>query len=309
MNFIYISDAHCRGKNSANRIGDYYSDWLAKFTETVKIAKERADGNLIVGGDLVDASVVSNTIVDDIVDLIEKNKIHMWVVPGNHDCIMGKWENSKASSLAHMFRRSKNIELLDYYEDDECIIKGEKYFFGIEEDIKEHGLMVDDNPEKFKIIIPHAFITIKPFHPAVTHIMAKDIATNADLVLCSHFHKDWGKETIKETTFINVGVFGRLSITEHNHTPKIVSVKPSQSFTEVIELKSAKKGSEVFNMEKIELKKAFNNNIDNFIQSLESINFQGMSISGMIQDIANKTNVDKKVVELIQTKIEEVKNG
>ena len=307
MNFIYTSDLHSKGKNSANRIGDYYSDWLLKFNELVKLAVEKADGNLIIGGDLYDSSVVSNTIVDDITDIIEKNKIHVWIVPGNHDMLCGKWENSKASSLAHMVRRSKNVEILEEYKDDNLVIVGMKYFFGIEDDIKENGLIMKDT-DRYKIIIPHAFITIKPFHPAVTHIMAKDIKTNADLVLCSHFHNNWGSEYVNETEFINVGAFGRLSITEHKHMPKVVFVNTKERTHEIIPLKSAKPGAEVFNLEKVELKKEFKNNIDVFIKSLESTNFQGMSISGMINDIAKKDNVDKEVVDLIQNKIGELQD-
>ena len=305
MNFIYTSDLHSKGKNSANRIGDYYSDWLLKFNELVKLVVEKADGNLIIGGDLYDASVVSNTIVDDITDIIEKNNLHVWIVPGNHDMLCGKWENSKASSLAHMVRRSDNIEILEEYEDDDCIIHGIKYFFGIEDDIKENGLLMDIS-DKYNIIIPHAFITIKPFHPAVTHVMAKDLNCEADLVLCSHFHHNWGSETVNETEFINVGAFGRLSITEHKHMPKVVFVNTKERTHEIIELKSAKPGNEVFNLEKKEMKKEFNNTIDMFVKSLESTSFQGMSVSGMISDIAKKSDTDKDVVKLIQNKIGEL---
>jgi len=305
MNFIYASDLHCRGKNSANRIGDYYSDWLLKFNETVKLAVEKADSNLIIGGDLYDSSVVSNTIVDDLTDIIEQNNVHVWIVPGNHDMLCGKWENSKASSLAHMVRRSKNIKILEEIKEDNFVIVGVKYFFGIEEEIKENGLIMEDT-DRYKIIIPHAFITIKPFHPAVTHIMAKDIETNADLVLCSHFHHNWGSEYVNETEFINVGAFGRLSITEHKHMPEVVFVNTEEGTHEIMPLKSAKPGEEVFNLEKVELKKEFKNNIDVFIKSLESTNFQGMSISGMVNDIAKKEKVDKEIVDLIQNKIGEL---
>lgn len=307
MKFIYTSDLHCRGKNSANRIGDYYSDWLLKFNELVKLTKDKADGNLIIGGDLYDSSVVSNTIVDDITDIIEKNKLKVKIVPGNHDMLCGKWENSKASSLAHMIRRSKNIEILEQYKDDNCVIIGMKYFFGIEENIKEYGLIMEDS-DKYKIIIPHAFITIKPFHPAVTHIMAKDIQCRADLVLCSHFHHDWGSEIVNNTEYINIGAFGRLSITEHKHMPKVVLVDTEKRTHEIIELKSAKPGEEVFNLEKVDLKKEFNSNIDVFIQSLESTNFQALSISGMVNNIAKEEKVEKEVVELIQTKIGELQD-
>ena len=307
MNFIYASDLHGRGKNSANRIGDYYSDWMLKFKEMVQLAVDKAGGNLIIGGDLFDSHTVSNTIVDDVMDIIEENNIKLKIVPGNHDMLCGKWENSKASSLAHMVRRSDNIEILEEYEKDDIVIVGMKYFFGIEEDIKENGLIMEDT-DRYKIIIPHAFITIKPFHPAVTHVMAKNIDTNVDLVLCSHFHCDWGSQIVNDTEYINVGAFGRLSITEHKHMPKVIFVNTKERTHEIIKLKSAKPGAEVFNLEKVELKKEFDKNIDVFIKSLESTNFQGMSISGMINDIAKKEKVEKEVVDIIQNKIGELQN-
>jgi DNA repair exonuclease SbcCD nuclease subunit len=306
MKFIYTSDLHGRGKNSAKRIGDYYSDWIAKFTEIVSLAKEKGDENLIVGGDFWDRSVVSNSMVDDVVDIIETSNVKVYVTFGNHDLTMCNMEASKSSSLAHMIRRSENISFLDELEGDDFYIKGISYYYGIEEKIKEEGLICKET-DKFTIAVPHAFITIKGFHPQVSHVIAKDINTNFDLILCSHFHFDWNVKKVKNTSFVNVGAVGRLSVTEINHEPKVVLVDTTTREVEIIKLQSAKPGKQVFLQENDEVVEA---NLDNFIQCLESSDFQGMSIAGMVEEIAKKQGlevVEKEVVDLILNTIGELK--
>lgn len=302
MKIFNLRDSHFRGKNSIHRIGNLYEDILAKLDEVIELSKKC--GLVIHDGDVFDSPYISNTIIDDIIDRIEKSKIHWYITIGNHDMIGANWEASKASALAHTFRRSKYIHQLTELEFDDCYIKSYPYYYAVEEDIKNNGLK-HNKKKKFTIASTHAFISIKPFLKQVLHVQAKDISTNYDLVLCSHFH-DVFNETINGTQFVNSGALCRLSITERKNEPQILLIDTQTKEVEFIKLKSAKPFDEVFDLSKINEKKEFNADIEKFIKSIESTQFQSMSISGIINDIAKEQNIDKEVVDLIINKIGEV---
>lgn len=306
MKFIYVSDLHCRGKNSVYRKGIYFEDWLVKLDEVISLYKKEKCAFLLMGGDLFDTHTVSNSIVDEIVDVIEKNNIQVKLIYGNHDLHCANIEASNNTSVTHILKRSKNFTLLDIYEDKDCYIKGMNYKHAIEDTIKEEGLKVDET-EKWKIIVPHAFITIKPFHPDVLHVMAKDINTNADVVLCSHFHSEFD-ETVNGTRYFNLGAFGRLSITEAYHIPKMAVVNTEDRSIYTMELIFVKTGHDAFNLTKYEGIKEKKKDIKEFLESLNSVQWESLSVEGQIEKIGKEQNIERDVIDYLIGKIGEVKN-
>lgn len=301
MRILDLADSHIKGKNSRNRIGNYYNDCLIKLDEIITLSK-KCD-MVIHSGDLFDIPNVALTIIDDVVDRIEKANIPWYILPGNHDMNGASWETSNSTALAHIFRRSNQIKLLTELDLPGCYIKGYPYYFEIEKNIKENGLICD-NTEKFKIAVTHAFISIKPFHPDVLHVQAKDIKSNFDICLCSHFHSHFDGQ-INKTRFFNPGEIGRLSITEAKHTPKVGIIDTTTRDIEIIELKCAKKGTEVFDLEKIEEDKVFNKNLDEFISSIQNVKVQGLETKTVVSIACKELNVDKKVKDLLISTIEE----
>lgn len=299
MKILILNDTHDRGKNSANRLGVMHADMLLKLDETIKLSKEC--DFVIHLGDVWDSPNVSNTIIDDWLDRIEKSKKIWYILPGNHDMIGAKWETSNASALAHVYRRSKWVKKLEEIEGENYYIKGYPYYYNCEEDFKTKDLK-HNKKEKFTIACTHSLITIKPFHPKVLHVQAKDIKTNYDLVLCGHFHTIFD-ENINDTRFFNLGAWGRLSITEFKHQPQVAILDMKTKEITPIKLKSAKKGKDIFDLTKVEEIKAFNSNMENFIKSLESVEFQSMNIKGIIEDVAKKSDVSREIVDLILNKM------
>lgn len=306
MRILILNDSHDRGKNSVNRIGNMHHDLMLKLDETIEISK--SCDFVIHLGDIWDSANVSNTIIDDWLDRIEASKKDWHILPGNHDMFGATWETSERSALAHAFKRCKNIIRLDEIkiineQIDNFYIKDYPYYFNCEEDIKNNGL-IHKQKDLFTIACTHAFISIKPFHPKVVHVQAKEVNTNFDLCLCSHFHYDFDA-TINNTRFLNLNAWGRLSITEAKNAPKVAILDTRTREIEIIKLKSAKPGSEIFDLSKIEEIKKFDKNIEEFIQSLESTTFQKQNIRGIIEDIGKKEKVDKEVINLIVSKMGE----
>ena len=302
--FLVCQDSHIRGKNSEHRIGDYYSDVMNKIKEVIDIAKELKVKAILHGGDLYDSELVSNVMVDEFIDLVENSGIEWYVLPGNHDETGNNWEVSKATSLAHIFRRSKLINELTIKSDKGYIIQGFRYYHNVEGVIKEEGLPCGASSYPFKIAIIHALVTEKPLPYQCMHIVAKDIKTNFDAVLVAHNHHGWGIKEINGTKFVNIGCLGRRKIDEKDIQPSCLLIDTETKDLKIIPLKSVKTAKEVFDLEKVEEIKQFEGEINNFIKSLSDVKIQGLDIRGMIEFLGKEKNVEKEVIKECITRIE-----
>ena len=313
--FLYMQDFHISGKNSVHYISNYFEDCLLMLDEILKIAKDNKVDAIIDGGDLLHTSEPSYRIVDEIADRVEKNKIVMYSLFGNHAERYHSIEHSRYTGLAHLFKRSEYFKYFDKNElgsfsiDQNNIksgfeIKPIEYSHEIEQEIKDKGIIFEDS-NTWKIAIVHAFVTPKPFLPQVMHVCVDDIKTNSDIVLVAHYHNQWEK-VVGDTKYLDIGCVGRRSITEKVIEPSVLLIDTEKRSVEIIKLKSAKNAEDIFDLSKVDEKKEFNADIEKFIKSIESTQFQEMSITGMITQIAKDQKVDKKVVDLINDKIGEL---
>ena len=297
MKFLLFSDFHISGRNPRSRLDNYYQSCLSKFEEILSLSKDC--DFIISAGDLWDSPIVANTIVDDILDRIDTNKKDFFVIFGNHDAVNYNVEASKATSLAHMIRRSKYVKHLNKIEDSNIYIKGYDCQFGGEEKLKENGLI--HGKDKKSIAITHQFITIKPFHPQVSHIVAKDLKTDYDVIICSHFHQEFDK-VVNGTRFINLSSIGRTSINEQ-HQPQVAIIDTDNFEIEKIQLKSAKIADKIFDLAKYEELKENEKSIEDFISLLNSAKFQSCDIANQIELIGKENKVDENVINYLLEKI------
>lgn len=302
MIITYWTDNHISGQNSENRLGNYLEDSLAKLEEILQIAKKNKSEFILCGGDLLDSPIISLVICDKIIDLIEEYKIPMYTLVGNHPQINHNWSVSQATTMAHIFRRSKLIRKLDTLEYPDVLIKGIDYEKDIETIIKENGIQVDSITQGWKIAIIHALITPKPFLPTVNHIVAGEIECNYDLILCAHYHQPFVK-IIDDVTYINPGAIGRTSIDEADIKPSVVLLNTEKRSYKLIELKSAKPKEEVFDLTKIAVKKEFNSEIEKFIESLQTTQFSDLDLIGIAKEICRKSEVNEEITKLIIDRI------
>lgn len=309
--FLYFQDMHIKGKNSVNRIGNYFEDLLIKFDELLSIAKENKVEAILDGGDILHSSEPSYRILDEIADRVEKNKIPIYSLFGNHAERYHSIEHSRYTGLAHLFKRSKYFKYFEKISDEKAetkkkfIIKGIEYSHNIEEQIKNKGIDLGGLNNTWKIAIVHAFITPKPFLPQVMHVCCDDIKTNADIVLVAHYHKQWEKQ-IGNTLFKDIGCFGRNSITEKDIEPSCLLIDTEKREIKEIKLKTAKKADKIFDLSKVEEIKSKKNDIDVFIKSIEDVQFQEMSIKDTVTYIAREKKISKEPIDLIINKIKDL---
>ena len=303
--YLYCQDLHCKGISPIRRLDNYYESWLLKFKEILSIAKKNKADAIIDGGDPLDQPIISTQMVDAILDLIEETNIPYYVLYGSHAMAGHHRNTSDGSSLTHMLNRCKLLKSDLTIEDKYAIFNLIEHEFGVEEKIKENGLKIEGNDDKWKICVTHCMITPTKFRPEVSHIVASELDTNYDLILTAHWHQPWNKK-IGNTEFLNPGCIGRTEISEANIKPSVVLLDTKTRSYEIIELKKAKPGNQVFDLSKKDDETERKNDLEDFISSLKGLKSQSLDLRGNIENIAKINNTDREVVDLIINKMSEI---
>jgi len=307
--FLYLQDFHISGKNPCNRNDNYYESMLLKLDEVLEIAKINKVDFVIDGGDFFESPIVTNTIVDDVLDRIESKKIKWFMLYGNH-CEIGKNINvSGATSISHMIRRSKFVEHLETIETEDLFIQGFDYYHSIESDLKEKGLMsINKRENKIKIAVIHALITLKSLPDKVMHLPIKALKTDFDYVFVAHNHKGWSEFQQKGVKIANISCLGRSAVDEADIKPTVAIYDSKTDNLSLIPLKCAKLGKDVFELDKIEQLKNFEGEINKFIASLDTEKIKQLDLMGIIEYLAKEQNLEETVKQEIIKRIGE-KNG
>ncbi len=310
MKIGILSDVHIRGKNPENRIDNFYESIIEKFGEALSIFKKKKCKLILDAGDLFHAPIISLVICDKVVDLIEKNGIPYYTLAGNHAMINGHWENSDASTLAHIFRNNKLLQQCKFYQNnkEKVTVTGYEYYHGIEADISRTLLWNGDLVKsEINIAIIHAMITEKKLPYTALHIPYKEVRTNYDFVITGHNHHEIGLQNVGNTTFIGLGAIARLTAHEKDYTrrPKVAILDTKKGKVEVIELKTAKLYEEVFDIKALDEAKLNEDNLEIFINSLKSTKIQSLDMLGIVSEVGEKSKVDEEVMDEIKKRIGE----
>jgi len=287
MNFVYFQDGHLRANNPEKRIDNYQESILEKIQEVIKIAREN-NATVLIGGDLWDVYNVTKVLSDKLQDIIEESNLAFYAIIGNHEEVGNNPELSENTTLAHMFRRCKNFKHLATLEGENYFIKGYDYYHAIENDIKEKGLTCDSKAP-MRIALVHAMITLEDFFKDTLFVKADEIKSDFNVVLCSHYHHYWGIKKINNINFVNIGSLGRPKISERDIKPSCLLINTDEKKLKIIPLKCAKSASEIFDLNKLEEKKEFTQDIDKFVDALET---QNVTVDAKLQDVI--TNVCKE---------------
>ncbi|GAF93202.1 unnamed protein product, partial [marine sediment metagenome] len=149
----------------------------------------------------------------------------------------------------------------------------------------------------------HALITLKPFPDWVLNVGVKDIKTDFDVVLVAHNHHPWGIKEINGTKFINIGCIGRRKIDEADIEPSVLFINTDTKKLEIIKLKKVKSKEECFDLEKVATKKKFENDIDKFIQELETKEFTGLDLREIAESKGKELGLDKDIIDDLTRRI------
>jgi DNA repair exonuclease SbcCD nuclease subunit len=307
MKYLYMQDFHISGKNSRNRLGNYFEDCMSKLDEIIQIAKNNNCEAILDGGDLTETKNPSYNVLDEICDRIETAKMPIYSLYGNHFMHCGHIENSQNTGLTHLQRRSKYFKYLDQIVGDNFIIGSIDYDYGIEEKLKTgwDSNFPDEYSSFWKILIVHALVTPTKFFENASHLTPEQFKTNADLILVAHYHTPYAKK-VNGTEYLDIGCTGRLNINEAKIEPSVLILDTNKRSYEIVKLKSAKKPEEIFDLEKYAEIKKNEKGIDQFINSLNNYQYQAMDVGSQIKQIGKDNKFTEKPVDYLLDKMVEI---
>lgn len=222
---VFITDSHWRFSNVLSRTDNYCSATLDKLRWVVRYCKENKIGAIIHGGDMFDIPNVSDFVAGQVAGILGKSGLQVYFIIGNHD-VSGKTKETYIHSKLAMFEHYDWFHFIGdkVIEFDDCYLSGHDYCKKHEEEVNFNMPEYKYDKVKTKVLVLHQMLTgnkksmIVDGRRCMTSY--RDIVTNADMILCGHYHPGIGLKKcvlpIEHTVyFANPGSLARTSVTEN----------------------------------------------------------------------------------------------
>ncbi len=199
--FIYFTDPHAKGSNIETRKDNYPETFFRKLKWLLDYCNKRDVKNLVCGGDLFENPNISDYVAGKIAKLVGESGVQFYFTIGNHD-ITGKNPATYVNGKLSLFEEYDWFHFIgkEPIEFNNTVLYGVDYNKEMEE---ETYFDVPSSTKKFKIMVLHHMIVGDEDDFIIDGkrilISYKSIVTNADLVLCGHFHPGF---PIKENTVL-----------------------------------------------------------------------------------------------------------
>lgn len=284
LDLISVGDVHASDVSPGSRIDDYRATVFGKLDKIREIAIKAKVGGVIFTGDIFDKKVPlrnSHSLVRGLIDTFQSFPCPCYSAVGNHDLTNDRLDSLPKQPLGVVFQSGSLIEL-----------KPE----GI---VREVGSLkvrlaatsyneIDPLPECRKVVrggcdalvtAGHFFATPEggPFfkHTAVSYAQLAE--TETDIWVLGHIHTDQGIGERGNKYFINIGSLTRGTLDDDNLTRKVkighISIVKEASATtwkvQQVVLPVAPV-DQVFDLEKRREKEVERQEIEKFVQGLES---------------------------------------
>lgn len=309
MRLLFLTDTHIRGNTPKNRNDNLFETLERKFIEVNQIIEEYKIDFLLHGGDLFDRPDVSISIVNRFASIINSIKVPIYIISGNHD-IYGHNPQTinrtmlgllDALGVVKVIRDEEKI----FLEKNGIIVQltGKSYTYNIDEIDKSDYLVKDVSKDAdYSIHMVHGMLLDKPFIKGIPYTLIEDIVdTEANITLSGHYHSGFGIVEINNKYFVNPGSLIRItnSLAEIERMPKVTLIDLSDHIhIELIQLKSAKPGSQVLDRREIENHIFKSERLFEFKQSIDTaVNFEKLEINEILMAVSNAEGVSQEVKE------------
>jgi DNA repair exonuclease SbcCD nuclease subunit len=221
----YLSDTHLRASvPSCRRDKDFYALQLKKFEEALGIL-ELHEAFALHGGDLFHISNSPLSLLHDVLPLLLNRSADaqsLWVNPGNHDFFGANQETMRRSALG-VLEKAGALSLCpqDWALDKgawKLRIKAAPYMLEYPEDFY---WIQDRKPDEVWVVIAHDMLTTRPM--PFPHKLLKDVRTNADIVLCGHWHSQFVQK-VGNTWFVNSGPLDVQAVDQRHVKPAVALI-------------------------------------------------------------------------------------
>ena len=229
MKILHITDSHGTVKGPESRKDIYYIAFLKKLYELGYVIRQQQIDFVVHTGDLFHTARISDKFAGQVSELIKSWNVPVYVVPGNHD-IEGYTIDTIDQTKIGLLAKTGVIKLLDRDNplvinasnengDYSIAISGQEYYAHIDEGNSDDFDM-QQNEADLNILCYHGYLADSPQHPNIKCTMPENVVTNADIILCGHYHRQYSLQ-IGDTDVYNPGSMMRVEQTEYNktHTP------------------------------------------------------------------------------------------
>ncbi|WP_300410542.1 metallophosphoesterase [Lagierella sp.] len=317
MKFLFFTDSHIRATNPVSRKDDYVEALKLKFNEIGEILNSYNIDYILHGGDLFDRPDVPVRTVGEFANIIRKFNTPFFIISGNHD-IYGHNPKTVERSMLGLLNQIGFVSLIDFdnpivleEENLRIQISGIPYIYDIDSQFEKYYFPKRLENIDYHIVMIHSFLIDKPFIDSISHTLIDEIQNiDADIVLSGHYHTGFGVKRFNEKYFINPGSLARTnnSLQELKRIPEVIflDITENELIVEEVKLKSAKKGSEIFNKNE-DYSKIRNEQIENFKQLIRSSsNLENYNTLEILKEISKKQNIPKRILDDAIRRIGEV---
>lgn len=226
MKILHITDSHGTVKSPESRTDLFYLTFLRKLAEITYVVKLHKIDMIIHTGDLFHTSRVSNKFMGQVAEIIKGWKVPLYVVPGNHDIDGYTIDTIDQTSLGLLAKtgiltlltRDNPISVESEYNGQKfsVAISGQEYYSEIDTGNMSDFEMQQDEAD-INILAVHSYIADTQQHPNIRCTYPKDIVTDANIVLCGHYHRSFALD-VGDVAYYNPGSMMRVEMTEYNKT-------------------------------------------------------------------------------------------
>lgn len=308
LRILYFTDTHIRGTTPKNRKDDYTDTLEKKFLEVLEIIEDEKIDFVIHGGDLFDRPDISVSIVSKFANIINRIKVPIYMVSGNHD-IYGHNPLTVNRTMVGLLDNLGIINIIDnmgkiILEKDHIKVQltGQPYIYSIDDPNNRKYYIVDhvDQGIDYSIHLVHGMLLDRPFIKGIPFTLIDDIkTTKADITLSGHYHSGFKKTIIDGKYFINPGSIVRItnSLREMDRQPQVAII----DLNEEIDIKfrpllTAKSGEEVLDRAEIEKNIFQRERLFEFKQTVDdALDFEKMDINDLLIEVSTSEGVSDDV--------------
>lgn len=308
MRLLYFTDTHIRGTTPKNRKDIFIDTVEKKFMEITQIIEEYNVDFVLHGGDMFDRPDVSIAIVSRFAKILDKIKIPIYLISGNHD-IYGHNPETINRTMLGLLDVLGIINIINsgekvFLEKDNIKIQltGQPYIYDIDNPNNLDGYLLKDvdGDVDYSIHMVHGMLLDKPFIKGVNYTLIDDIkGTLADITLSGHYHAGFKTAKINNRYFVNPGSLVRItnSLQEIQRKPHavLIELKDEINIKEIF-LKTALPGNDILDRKEIEKSLFKSERMFEFKQTIDAaLDFEKMDINEVLIEVSSASGVDEDV--------------
>lgn len=319
MKILFLTDTHIRANSPKSRLDDFDKAIEDKFCDISKIIDKYNIDFILHGGDLFDRPDISVKSVSKFGNILKNLGIPIYIISGNHD-IFGHNPNTIDRSMLGLLNSLDIVKLIEYnkpyifnYGEEKIQLSGIPYIYNIDDDEKSYYKVKKLENIDLHIVLIHSLLLEKPFIKNIPYTLIDDIKDiDADIILSGHYHTGYGIKKVNGKYFANPGSVARMnnSSIEIKRKPKVIVIdynKNKEVSLQEIELKSAKNGKEIFNLNDNSAELRYESLEEFKLMVRQNTDLDNYNIYSIIEEISNKKELPEEIINEAINRINECK--